>query len=98
MSRANDQRRNWFRSRHAKAAALAFIVVTLPLGYPILVGPAAYCLERDWMSPTVFAATCAPALNTLPNGSSLQITYFKYIDWWLKVAEDHDGHRYYYIF
>jgi hypothetical protein len=49
------------------------------------------------MSPPVFAATCAPALNALPKGASLRYTYFRYVNWWLKLAEKHDGHREYYI-
>jgi hypothetical protein len=97
MTEDPDDKKRWFRSRQAKAVVVALILVTLPLGYPLLVGPAAYSLERDWISSPVFAATCAPALNALPRGSSLQYTYFRYINWWLRLAEKHDGHRYYYL-
>jgi hypothetical protein len=83
-----------WRKKWVAAGAVALLIVA----YPVSVGPAAYCVERGWLSNRLFAAACAPALNALPSGSAARAEYATYLNWWLELAGEHDGHREFWMF
>ncbi len=77
---------------------IAAAVAVLVSAYPMSVGPAAYCVERAWISDAVFGAVFSHPLNALPPDSAVHAWFISYVDRWLDLAGKHDGHRELYIF
>ena len=92
-----DRRPRWGKNRWRAAAAVA-VVITPPFACLGAIGPAAYCVERAWIPDELFAATCSPLLNALPNRFPGRSRYWGYIAWWLALAGKHDGHQEFYMF
>jgi hypothetical protein len=80
------------RRKRRLVAAVAVTAGVLPVLYVLGGGPAAYGVERGWVSPAGFSAFTPllrffrPGLDN-PAGNA----YAGYVAWWVELAAEHEG-------
>ena len=84
--------------RRRKLWRLAFaLCLASPIVYVLSGGPAAYSLERGWMSGRAFEATYGPLLSASPQGTAHGEAVAGYLAWWLSLAGRHEDRRPYHL-
>jgi len=86
---APPPRRPWWKRKRTWAAVALWLVV----GYPLSMGPVAYCVGRGWVADATVEPFYSPIgrlFEALEAAPQLAFEWFtSYLDWCLETGERH---------
>ncbi len=87
-----DARKPWWKRKRWHIAAALWL--SLPILYPLSMGPAFYAWYSDWISDDVIVVFYSPIAEAQKRSPAIDAAMNSYVEWWFERYVRHNPERF----